>query len=173
MARTWAAGGGGAAPPHTLPASWGAAPPRPPALQGAAPDPQAPRKGAPRPLLQRLVSFFLTKPLSEAAALPGAELFKKSDYFIRRSHLSRAAALPGADISPEIRLSLEETTCLGQLRCLGQNFSNRLLSQPNGLPPKPNAHTHTHTKAFDNRSRPPSCHLQALLARILALLARM
>ena len=36
--------------------------------------------------------------------------------------MSRAASLPGPDLFPEISFFLEEATCPGQLRCLGQFF---------------------------------------------------
>ena len=41
--------------------------------------------------------------------------------FVSRNHLSWAASLPGAELLPENHV-FEETTCPGQLRCLGQFF---------------------------------------------------
>ena len=64
--------------------------------------------------------FFSTNHLPRAASLPGAELFQKIDLFFIRSHLFRAASLPGAELFPDNRF-LEEATCPGQLRCLGEN----------------------------------------------------
>ena len=50
----------------------------------------------------------------------GTALFLR-DRFFGRNHLCRAAALPGAALYSETFVFLEETTCPGQLRCLGQN----------------------------------------------------
>ena len=40
--------------------------------------------------------------------------------------MSGAASLPGAELFPENRLFVEETTCPGQLRCLGQNCFQKI-----------------------------------------------
>ena len=76
--------------------------------------------------------FFWTNHLSRAASLPGAELFIKNRCFFWTSHLSRAASLPGAELFLRNRTFVEEATCPGQLRCLGQKFFSeiRLLKKP-------------------------------------------
>ena len=49
--------------------------------------------------------------------------FLKKLTFLCRNHLSVAAALPGAELFLSNQPFLEEATCPGQLRCLGQMFS--------------------------------------------------
>ena len=45
--------------------------------------------------------------------------------FFSTSHLSGAASLPGAELFLRNRIFFEQGTCPGQLRCLGQNFSQK------------------------------------------------
>ena len=40
--------------------------------------------------------------------------------------MSRAASLPGAELFLRSRIIFEEATCPGQLRCLGQNFWQKI-----------------------------------------------
>ena len=54
--------------------------------------------------------------MSRAAPLPGAELLAETDFSLKKP-------LVQAELFPENRFVLEEATCPGQLRCLGQNFS--------------------------------------------------
>ena len=62
--------------------------------------------------------------MSRAASLPGANFSRKLTFCLR-SHLSQAASLPGAELLPGNHCFLEEATCPGQLRCLGQNFFSK------------------------------------------------
>ena len=65
--------------------------------------------------------------MSQAASLPGAELFLKEQLlFFSTRHLSGAASLPGADVFSNKRHFFEQTTCPGQLRCLGQMFFQKI-----------------------------------------------
>ena len=117
-------GAGGLRPPHP-PASWGAAPPRRPAFLGGS-APRTPRKGAPRPWLQRLVAFSRPSNLSGAAALPGAELFLRiSTFLLNKPLVPGSFAAWGRTFFSKYDIFFEHATCPGQLRCQGQNFFSK------------------------------------------------
>ena len=98
------AGGGGAAPPCT----------GPPAFRGAPPPGPPKRRSA--PLAAAVVRFLATEPL-----VWGRTCSQKIVFFLT-NHFTRAASLPGAELFSKCDHSFEESTCRGQLRCLGRFF---------------------------------------------------
>ena len=64
---------------------------------------------------------FLKKPLVWGSFAARGRPFYRNWIFWGRSRLSGAASLPAADFVQN-SMFWEEATCLGQLRCLGQNF---------------------------------------------------
>ena len=63
--------------------------------------------------------------MSGAVALPGADFLSEICLFMKNP-LVKAAALPGAELFLRNLSFLEEATCPGQLRCLGQNFFSEI-----------------------------------------------
>ena len=55
-----------------------------------------------------------------AAALPGAELFSKNVFLLKKSLIPGSLAAWGRTFLLKVSF-FEQTTCPGQLRCLGQN----------------------------------------------------
>ena len=126
---------------------WLPSPPAPPAFRGALPHGPPKRRSTPlaavvvrflateTPVRGRTVSqkiLFLNKPLVRGnCAAWGRTISQKSEFF--DTPLVRAAALPGAELDWKHQTFFEETTCPGQLRCLGQNFLSESVFLKNPL----------------------------------------
>ena len=102
--------------------------PRTPLLSGGLRPPDPP-KGAPRPSerpwLQRLVAFSRPSRLSGAAALPGADCFSQKSILFEEATCPGQLRCLGQNFWQKIDFFVEEATCPGQLRCLGQNFFSK------------------------------------------------
>ena len=81
-----------------------------------------------------LENIFLKKPLVPGSFAAWGRTFSRKSHFFIRSHLSRAASLPGAKLLTENCFFFEEGTCPGQLRCLGQNFFQKIIFFRSHLP---------------------------------------
>ena len=72
--------------------------------------------------LSKLRLFFGRSHLSRAASLPGADLFPENHFFYKKQLVPGSFAAWGRTFSRLCVPLFEQTTCPGQLRCLGQNF---------------------------------------------------
>ena len=76
---------------------------------------------------------FLNKPLVRGSCAAWGKLFLRNQYFSEDATCLGQLRCLGQNSFSEISLSFEEPTCPGQLRCLGQNFSQKsvfLLKNP-------------------------------------------